>query len=136
MATVFEHGGLILVTPVNGSDPLYNFGLEVSYNPPEQMVQRWGWIAQHGMNIKKLGTGGKSGVVNGFLDAESLPQLATGTSYLEQKVKDSPPETALFASETIASCLLTRIEWVRFWSYTWGGVERYCASFILYWEAP
>lgn len=136
MATVFEHGALVLVTPVNNAEALNYFGMEVSYSPSEQNLQRWGWIGQHGMNLKKLGTGGKFGQVAGFLDAASSAELLTGTAYLELKAKDSTPETATFSGESVASCLITKVEWAKFWNYMAGGVERSCASFILYWEAP
>jgi hypothetical protein len=136
MANVFEHGALVLVTPFNGADPLYYFGMEVAYNPPEQNLQRWGWIGQHGMNLKRLGTGGRSGLVNGFLDAESSAQLMTGTAYLEQKAKDATPETAVWSGQSIGNCLITRVEWLKTWNYMQGDVERSCASFSLHWEAP
>jgi len=136
MATVFEHGGLILLTPENNAEALNYFGMEVSYNPPEQNLQRWGWIAQHGASMKKLGTGGRSGQVSGFLDADSSANLMTGTAALELKAKDSAPETATFSGESIGSCQITKVEWVKFWNHTAGGVERVCASFVLYWEAP
>jgi len=136
MATVFSHGELILVTPVNNAEPLNYFGMEVAYDPPQQNLQRWGWIAQHGMNLKRLGTGGKSGQVNGFLDAGSSALLMEGTSYMELKAKDSAPQTATFLGESVENCLITRVEWTKYWCYMNGDSERCCASYVLYWEAP
>ena len=136
MATVFSHAGLELITPYNGTDPLYYFGMEVTYAPPEQNLQRWGWIGQHGMSLKKLGTGGKSGQVSGFLDADSSANLMTGTADLELRAHDSTPDTATFSGESIGSCIITKVEWLKFWNYTNNGAERWCSSFILSWEAP
>jgi len=133
---VFSTSGdpaLELVHPVNNDLDLNFFGTACAFNPPEQISQKWGQIGQHGQQIKKTGTGGQSGMVHGFIDAISEVQLNTGMQFIMTAVRDAEPGTLLLGTGvSVANGILTKVMFTRMWAYS----TRFCADFMLTWEAP
>lgn len=130
---VFAKGSLELVHPVNNTEDLNYFGIATTFDAPEQAIQKWSYIGQNGQQIKTLGTGGQSGAVHGFLDAITEVQLDVGVQFLKAAVASTTAEDIkIGTSTTVANGLLTRVAFTRYWAYG----NRFCADFVLAWEAP
>jgi len=131
---IFSGGGITLVHPANNAEPLNYFGVSNAFDPPEQMLQKWGYIGQNGQQIKTLGTGGKSGVTHGFLDTNGADpaNLDTGVHALMDAVKDSVPGSIMVGTLVIDNGILTKVVFPRQWGYG----TRVCMDFIIAWEAP
>jgi len=130
---IFSCDTVTLVHPVNNTEPINYFGLSNVFNAPEQVTQKWGYTGQFGEQIKKLGTGGQSGSVSGFIDAQDLPNLDTGVHLLMAAVRDSVPSLATIGGSTsIGDTILTKVVFTR----QWGHGSRSCMDFNLSWESP
>jgi len=130
---IFSCDDVTLVHPVNNAEPINYFGISNSFDPPEQVLQRWGYVGQYGQQIKKLGTSGQSGSTTGFIDAQDLANLDTGVHLLMTAVKNSTPSLiTLGGSTSIGDGILTKVIFTR----QWGHSTRVCQDFILTWEAP
>ena len=100
MATVFTRGTLALVTPFNGADDIYWFGLCCNYGLPEQGTDQWKYLGQNGLGMKLLGLGGSSGTVIGFIDAKTDVLLKGGIATLRATVDDKTPTDAILSDGT------------------------------------
>jgi len=133
MSVVFSCDSLTLVHPENNTADLNYFGMSTNYDPPEQVMQTWSYIGQHGAQIKKLGTGGQGGTVVGFLDASSEPNLMTGVALLQQACKDATPQTINIGTGiSIGSGMLVKVSFTREWAHS----SRFCMDFVISWVAP
>jgi len=134
MSTVFSCDSFTLVSPYNNTDggPNY-FGLSTTFDPPEQVLQKWGYIGQHGQQIKKLGTNGQSGTVIGFIEAGSEALINTGVILMQAACKDATPGTInIGTGVSIGNGMLIRVVFPRLWAHG----NRFCMDFVLVWEAP
>jgi len=130
---IFSCDTVTLVHPVNNTEAINYFGVSNSFDPPEQMLQKWGYIGQYGQQIKTLGTGGQSGVTHGFIDAQDQANLDSGVHVLMLAVKNCVPSLiTLGGSTSIGDGILTKVIFTRQWAYS----TRFCWDFILTWESP
>jgi len=133
---VFEFGELIFTHPSNRNEEISFFGLSVAYNAPEQLINKWTRVGQRGQQIKTLGTNGSSGTVVGFLDAATQESLSAAMSAIQEEVDLAIPKHTAICGLTVSETgLITTVTWTKIWGHSTIN-QRYCASFVLAWEAP
>ena len=135
MPVIFKSDSITLTHPVNNSAEINYFGISCSYSPPEQILQKWGYIGQNGQQIKILGTSGQTGSVTGFVDADTEVNLTTGMSELEAAVRECIPGSLHLGSDSAPEILNGILTKIVFTSYRKSG-NRWCSDFVIGWEAP
>jgi len=132
MATVAMIGDheVEFFTPENLTGDKYYFALSTSDSGRSQVYDRWRYLGQDGVNLKKMGLGGRVGSVVGWVDASSSALMSGARDVLTALVTDAVPKDITFADGPVVHGVVTAVSFPRIWGHN----GRFCQDFILTWE--
>lgn len=133
LQSVVSFGSIDCTIPVSGSTDAYNyFALSTPDSGSSQVYDRWRYLGHDGVQLKRMGMGGRAGTIIGWIDADSVGNLNTAELAIIQKVTDAIPETFTFAGGggPTVNAVLTSYSFPRLWQHD----GRICRDFVLSWE--
>lgn len=131
LQNVVSFGSIACTIPVQDSvEPINYFALSTPDSGHTQVLDRWRYLGHDGVNFKKMGLGGRSGSIVGWIEADTIGNLNTAETQLKTKVIDCIPETFTFEDGVSINAILTGYGFPRLWRHG----TRKCRDFILTWE--
>jgi len=131
LQNVVTFGSVVCTIPVHTSvDAINYFAISTPDSGSTQVLDRWRYLGHDGVNLKKMGLGGRSGTIVGWIEADNVGNLNTAEALLKTKVSDCIPETFTFGDGVTINAALTGFSFPRLWTNN----TRVCRDFVLSWE--